>query len=67
MRNLQNALINAGYEIVENESLISQVINCFYDMVDGGIFSNLDLQEAKEEVENGGITLSQICNKLNNI
>ena len=54
-------LIAAGYDCAATRE---NVINCFLDYVDTGAFGNLSYDEALEDIEDGEITIDQICSNL---
>jgi hypothetical protein len=59
---IQKALDRSGYGHFEpNEE---NLVNCFLDYVDHGVFGNLDYDEAKELIEEGEITLKMMCSNL---
>ena len=58
---IEDALIHCGYGCEPTEELL---IECFYDYVDGGVFGNLTLEEAKDGIESGEITVTQIAKNL---
>ncbi|PKR82904.1 hypothetical protein [Heyndrickxia camelliae] len=57
----QRVLDAAGYEGEPNASNIEL---CFLDYVADGMFANLTLEEAMQEIENGEITIKQMCSNL---
>lgn len=61
MELIKRTLLHCGYAA---EPTPENLIECFYDYVDGGSFQGLTLEEAKEEVEEGEITLKAICYNL---
>lgn len=58
---IQKVLDHCGYE---GEPTESNLIECFLDHVDGGVFGNLTVEEAEEEINDGEITIKQICYNL---
>jgi len=54
----EKVLLAAGYKCAATEQ---NVINCFLDYVDSGAFGSLEYDEAKEAIEDGEITIDQIC------
>ncbi|MDF9760862.1 hypothetical protein OKW24_002635 [Peribacillus simplex] len=50
--------------IYEGEATIENVIECFLDYVDSGAFGSIDYEEAKQEIEDGEITIDQICKDM---
>jgi hypothetical protein len=62
MRNLiQRALDKCGYEC---EPSVDNLRECFIDYVSCGVFGNLTVEEAEEEIEDGVITTEQMCYNL---
>jgi hypothetical protein len=62
MRKLINETLNyCGYE---GERTEAAVIECFLDYVDCGVFGNLDVEEATDLIEEGEITITQMCRNL---
>lgn len=62
MNNLiQKALDKAGYD---SEPTESNLIECFLDYVDSGVFADLTSEEAKEMITNEELTIKQMCNAL---
>lgn len=61
MELIKRTLLHCGYE---GEPTTENLLGCFYDYVDSGSFNNLSLEEAKEEVEQGEITIKWICYNL---
>ena len=55
------ALDNAGYEGEPNEY---NLIECFRDYVDAGIWSNLDLEEVDDMIAANELSVNQMCNAL---
>jgi hypothetical protein len=58
---IHKALKRAGYDCEPTEE---NLIECFLDYVDAGIWHNLDYDEAKEDIEDGEITIKDMCNVL---
>lgn len=56
---IKNALVNAGY--VEDEPTIENLIECYLDFADayGG-----DVEELREEINNGEITMGEMIKAL---
>lgn len=61
---IQKALRYSGYPGKPTEE---NLIECFLDYVDCSQFANLDLDEAKDLIEEGEITVSQMCYNLINL
>lgn len=61
MELIRKTLLHCGYE---GEPTEENLLECFYDYVDSGAFKNLSLEEVKEEVQEGEITLKSICFNL---
>lgn len=59
---IRKALDRSGYTHLEPTE--ENLIECFLDYVDNGVFGNLDYDEAKQEIEDGDITIKQICLNL---
>jgi hypothetical protein len=57
----QRVLTLAGYEGDPSEQ---NVIDCFLDYVDSGAFLDLDYDSARQDIENGDITIDQICHAM---
>ena len=57
----EEVLSAAGYE---GDATIENVIECFLDYVDSGAFGSIDYDEAKQEIEDGDITIEQICKNM---
>lgn len=55
------ALANAGYD---DDPTVENLVRCFLDYVDCGVFGNLDYEEAKEEIGEGSITVEDMCRNL---
>jgi hypothetical protein len=58
---IKKVLDHCGYEGEPNESNLEL---CFLDYVDSGIFGNLTVEEAIEEIKDGDITLKMMCYNL---
>lgn len=58
---IQKVLDHCGYE---GEPTERNLIECFLDYVDGGVFGNLTVEEAEEEINDGEITIKEICYNL---
>ena len=58
---IQLALENAGYDCEANAN---NLIKCFRDYVDDGAWSNLDLNEVDDMLQNGELTVSEMCKAL---
>jgi hypothetical protein len=54
-------LSHCGYQDDPTEANLKE---CFLDYVNGGVFGDLDLDEAKEMLEAGEITVEVICRNL---
>ena len=61
---IQKALNRCGYDGDPTEE---NLVNCFLDYVDSGVFGNLDLDQAKDLIEDGEITLKMMCSNLINL
>ena len=55
---IQKALHKAGYDSNPTEA---NLIECFLDYVAGGIYSNLTSEEAVDMINDGEITVKQMC------
>ncbi|PKR82414.1 hypothetical protein [Heyndrickxia camelliae] len=60
---------NLFKEVLETTGYICEptkenVVNCFLDYVSEGAFANLNSDEALRDIEDGDITIEQICNNL---
>lgn len=58
---IQKVFDRIGYDCEPTEYNLQQA---FLDYVDAGCFENLTVDEAKEDIEDGDITLKQICYNL---
>lgn len=58
---IQQALIKCGYDSQPTERNLTQ---CFLDYVDSGVFSNLTTDEAEDMIEEGEITVNDMCRAL---
>ena len=58
---IQQALSKAGYDSQPTES---NLVECFLDYVDSGIFSNLTSDEAEDMITDGEITVNDMCRAL---
>lgn len=58
---INKALTLAGYECEPTES---NLIECFKDYVDAGIWSNLDLDEVDDMIADNELTVIHMCNAL---
>jgi hypothetical protein len=59
---IRKVLDHCGYN--EDEATIENLTSCFIDFVDGGIFGNLTVEEALEEIETGDISVKLMCYNL---
>jgi hypothetical protein len=59
--NIIKALDYAGYDCEPTEY---NLIECFRDYVDSGIWSNLDLEEADDMIASNELTVKQMCNAI---
>lgn len=59
---IRKVLDHCGY--FDDEANEDNLTQCFLDFVDSGIFGNLDVYEAEEDIKNGDITLKQMCYNL---
>ena len=58
---IQQALDKAGYD---GEPTAQNLTECFLDYADAGVWSNLDYDDAKEEIADGEITVSDMCRAI---
>jgi hypothetical protein len=58
---IQKVLDHCGYEGEPTEELLEE---CFLDYVADGVFGNLTLEEAIDDIASGEITLKQMCYNL---
>ena len=58
---IQKALTKAGYDSQPTESNLTE---CFLDYVDSGVFSNLTTDEAEDMIEEGELTVNDMCRAL---
>lgn len=61
---IRKALKNVNYD---GETTEHNLIQCFLEFVDCGTWSNLDLDTAIEDIEDGEITIEDICSALQNL
>jgi hypothetical protein len=59
---IQKVLDRCGYSHLEPTTENLQI--CFLDYVDGGVFRELDYDEAKELIEEGEISIKTMCYNL---
>jgi hypothetical protein len=59
---ITKVLDHCGYSHLEPTE--ENLIECFLDYAASGSFGNLDYDEAKQDIEDGDITLKQICYNL---
>lgn len=59
---VEKVLDRCGYSHLEPTE--ENLIECFLDYCDHGVFGNLSYDEAKEEIESGDITLKIMCHNL---
>lgn len=59
---IRKTLNHCGYS--DAEPTRNELIACFLDYCDSGVFRNLSYDEAKELIEDGEITLEEICRNL---
>ena len=58
---IQKALTKAGYDSQPTESNLTE---CFLDYVDSGVFADLTYDEAEDMIEEGEITVNDMCRAL---
>lgn len=58
---IHQALTKCGYDSQPTERNLAQ---CFLDYVDTGAFSNLSIDEAVDMIEEGELTVNDMCNAL---
>jgi len=58
---IQSALTKAGYD---SEPTPENLTSCFLDYVDAGVWSNLQYDEAKEDIRDGEITIPDMCRAI---
>lgn len=58
---ITKALNSSGYNYEPTEQ---NLVDCFLDYVDSGAWSNLQLDEAKEMIKDGELTVEQMCKSL---
>jgi hypothetical protein len=59
---IQKALDRSGYSYMEPTE--ENLVHCFLDYVDHGVFGNLDVEEAEDLIKDGEITLKMMCYNL---
>lgn len=59
---IRRVLDHIGYN--EDEATEQNLINAFLDFVDSGNFGNLTLDEAKDLIEDGEISIKTMCSNL---
>lgn len=62
---VQKVLDRCGYSHLEPTE--DNLVECFLDYVDGGVFGNLTVDEAREDIDSGDISLKMICHNLLNV
>ena len=58
---IQKVFNHIGYDCEPTEDNLQQA---FLDFVDAGVYGNLTIEEAEEEIESGDITLKHMCYNL---
>ena len=59
---IRKTLDHCGY--TEDAATEENLFNCFLDYVDSGIFHDLDVEEAKDLIDSGEISLKLMCYNL---
>jgi len=58
---IQRALTKAGYD---SEPTPENLTSCFLDYVDAGVWGNLQYDEAQEDIQDGEITVQDMCRAI---
>lgn len=59
---IRRTLEHCGYD--QCDPTEQELVSCFLDYVDGGCFRELTVEDAKEMLREGEITIEQICRNL---